>query len=97
VVEEKREHRYSLRLTDSEKPLFEADCYDNMRRPSDFLYFLWREYRKSRMGDFCREVQDKSRELEGRSGHGVGADLRGVGRNVITTDDDGFADTVQMR
>ena len=68
MVEEKREHRYSLRLTDSEKSLFEADCYDNMRRPADFLYFLWREYRKKRMGDFCAEVHEKRRELEGLVG-----------------------------
>jgi hypothetical protein len=94
-VPEKKTNRVSMFLGDADHDRFLADCYDEGREPADFLRWLWLQHRKAKVRAWADAIKRKEMELGG-SGHDVGADLRGVGRNVIERDSE-WPDTVQTR
>jgi hypothetical protein len=96
-VPEKKTNPVRFFLGDADYASFCKDAYDAKREPSDFARWLWLEHRERKVAEWAADCEAKQRQLSD-TGHGhVGAHLRGVGRNVIERDDDGFADTVQMR
>ena len=94
-MSEKKTNRVSMFLGDQDHERFIHDCYDEGREPADFLRWLWLEHRKAKVRAWAESIKRKEMEL-GATGH-VGADLRGVGRNVIERDEHGFPTTVQTR
>ena len=68
-----------------------------MSAPADYLRKLLIEDMRRMLREFAQEVEAKQRQLDASGHSGVGADLRGVGRNVIERDEHGFPTTVQTR
>jgi hypothetical protein len=95
-VPEKKTNRVSMFLGDADHERFLSDCYDEGREPADFLRWLWVEHRKAKVRAWAESIKRKEMELAGTGHSGVGADLRGVGRNVIERDSE-WPDTVQTR
>jgi hypothetical protein len=92
---EKKTNRVSMFLGDQDHERFLSDCYDEGREPADFIRWLWLQHRKAKVVQWAEAIKRKEMALGG-SGHDVGADLRGVGRNVIERDSE-WPDTVQTR
>jgi adenylate kinase len=95
--DEKHTNRVTIFLTDAQADFVNERTYAlGMSERADFLRKLVIDDMRRILREFAEAANEKQRQLDA-SGHAhVGADLRGVGRNVIERDSE-WPDTVQTR
>jgi Arc/MetJ-type ribon-helix-helix transcriptional regulator len=95
--DEKKTNRVTVFLTDALDDFLNERTYAlGMDNRAEYVRKLLVEDMRRLLREHASECERKQRQLDASGHSGVGADLRGVGRNVIERDSE-WPDTVQTR